>query len=358
MTRRNHNRHDADDLQATTRQSETDSAGQHLLTRRRALKMVGALAMISGSSLSYATTAGAWKPTKSVRLINGFSPGGAADILCRLLAQALSPLLGQSVVVETKTGAGGFIAADAIARSAPDGHTIGLATMGMLTISSQLRGANLPLDVQKDLTPITTVAGIYSLLVAYPGAPFKTVPELIAYAKAHPKGVSYASSGIGSAPNLAAEMFCSQAGVDIVHIPYRGGAQALIDLIAGRVDILIGNMPDFLPQVKSGQIRAIAFAGERAAPALPDLPLIKQWLPDYSVTNWFGMVAPAGMPPEVLQAWNRAFQTVLADPTVRTRMIELGMEVLGGTTDQFRALITSDRARWNKIITSANITLE
>jgi len=327
--------------------------------RRRSLLKLGlAGACLPAAGLAAGASQAAWRPTAPVKLVNGFSPGGAADQLCRLLAQAMSPGLGQPVVVETRTGSGGFIAADAVARSAPDGQTIGLATMGMLTISSQLRGLKLPLDVERDLTLISSVAGIYSILAASPQAPFSSVPELIAYAKANPGRLSYASTGIGSAPNLAAELFRSQAGIDIVHVPYRGGSQAMVDLMANRVDFLIGNMPDFLPQLRSGQIRPIAFAGDGAAPALPDVPLIRQWLPDYSVTNWFGIVAPAKLPAVVLDAWSRTLRDALADADLRARMTELGMEILGGTPQDFQAMVDRDRARWSAVIASANITLE
>ena len=326
--------------------------------KRRLMGLAIAGGTLASLRVHAAETDAAWRPTAVVKLINGFSPGGAADQLCRVLAQPLAAHLGQPVIVETRTGSGGFVAASAVARSPADGHTLGLATMGMLTISSQLRGLSLPLDVQQDLTPICSVAGIYSLLVASPQAPFRDVAELIAYAKAHPGKLSYASTGIGSAPNLAAELFRVQAGVDIVHIPYKGGSQAVVDLIAGRVDMLIGNMPDFLPQLRGGQIRPIAFAGERAAPELPHVPLIKQWLPSYSVTNWFGIVAPARLPPAVLQAWSQALQQVLADSDTRTRMTELGMEIMGGSPQAFQARIDQDRQRWSAVIKSANITLE
>jgi len=326
--------------------------------KRRLMGLAVAGGALASLRLRPAMAQAEWRPATVVRLINGFSPGGSADQLCRVLAQPLAARLGQPVIVETRTGSGGFVAASAVARSAADGHTLGLATMGMLTISSQLRGLSLPLDVQKDLTPICGVAGIYSLLVASPQAPFRDVPELIAYAKANPGKLSYASTGIGSAPNLAAELFRSQAGVNIVHIPYKGGSQAVVDLIAGRVDMLIGNLPDFLPQVRGGQIRPIAFAGERAAPELPGVPLIKQWLPGYSVTNWFGIVAPAGLKPDVLQAWSQALQQVLAEPDTRNRMTELGMEIMGGSPQAFLERIDQDRERWSAVIKSANITLE
>jgi len=299
-----------------------------------------------------------WQPQGPVQLINGFSAGGAGDSLCRVLAEALQPLLGQPVVVETRPGANGFIGAQAVSRSAPDGRTIGMATMSMLTISPQLPGLTLPIDTRKDLTPIATLADIYSMLVSSPDAPFRTVQELIEYARQHPGRISYASAGIGSAPHLAGELFRRQAGIDIVHVPYKGGAQAMVDLQAGRVQMLIGNMPDFMGQVKTGALRGIAFGGDEAAPALPDVPLIKQWLPEYSFSNWFGIVGPAGMPPDVVRGLNAAIQQALSEPKVRTQIAALGAQVVTGDTAAFQALIERDRARWGEIIRDANIRIE
>jgi tripartite-type tricarboxylate transporter receptor subunit TctC len=313
---------------------------------------------IASATLPAWSQAKAWKPARPVRLINGFSAGGSADMLCRILAEALRPLLDQTVIVETKAGANGFIAAEAVARAAPDGLTIGLATMSMLAVAPQLPGLKLPINTQTELTPIGSIAGIYSLLVSPPDAPFRTVPDLIAYAKAHPGAISYASAGTGSTPHLAGELFRRQANIDIVHVPYKGGSQALLDLMAGRVNILIGNMPDFLPQVKSGALRAIAFGGERAAPALPDVPLIKNWLPRYNVNNWFGIVGPAHLPESITTALSNALQAALADPSVRNRMIDLGAEVVPGTPAQLQKMIDDERSRWGEVIRAANIRVE
>jgi tripartite-type tricarboxylate transporter receptor subunit TctC len=318
----------------------------------------GALPRWARAQAGPGAAASGWKPNGPVRLLNGFSAGGAADLLCRILAEALAPALGQPVVVDTRPGANGFIAAQAVARAAPDGRTIGLATMSMLTIAPQLPGMNLPIDPRKELAPIAEVAGIYVLLVAAPDAPFRAVPELIAYAKANPGKISYASAGIGSAPHLAGELFKRQAGIDIVHVPYKGGAQAMVDLEAGRVQMLIGNMPDYLPQVKSGALRGIAFGGDRPSPALPDLPLIRQWLPRYDVSNWFGMVGPAGLPPAVIAGLNGAFQSALAQAAVRAQMDRLGAAVLSGDTAAFQALIDHDWRSWGEVITAAHIRVE
>jgi tripartite-type tricarboxylate transporter receptor subunit TctC len=290
--------------------------------------------------------------------MNGFAAGGSGDFVCRVLADALRPLLGQSVIVDTQAGANGFIAAQTVARAAPDGHTIGLATMSMLTIAPQLPGVKLPISVDTDLTPIANVAGIYKLLIAYPDAPFRAVPELIAYAKANPGKISYASAGIGSSPHLAAELFRSQAGIDIVHIPYKGGAPAIVDLAAGRVQMMIGNMTDFLGQVKGGKLRGIAFGGDRASPALPDLPLIKQWLPQYNVSNWFGIVGPGRLAPHITSALNAAIQKAVAEPAAQARLVEHGAEILAGPVERFNAEIAAYRANWSSVIRTAGIRAE
>jgi tripartite-type tricarboxylate transporter receptor subunit TctC len=325
---------------------------------RRRLIAAGPGAALAAVLPRTAGAQSAWQPTREVRIMNGFAAGGSGEYVCRVLADALRGQLGVPVIVDTQPGANGFIAAGVVARAAPDGHTIGLATMGMLTIAPQLPGQKPPINVETDLTPISNVAGVYKLLVTNPDAPFKTVPELIAYARANPGKISYGSAGVGSSPHMAAELFRTQAGIDIVHVPYKGGAAAMVDLIAGRIQMMIGNMPDFLSQVKAGKLRGIAFGGERASPALPDLPLIKQWLPKYSVTNWFGIVGPGRMPPHVLTALNGAIQKALADPAAQARMLEHGVEILGGPADKFNAEIAAYRANWAVVIKSANIKAE
>jgi tripartite-type tricarboxylate transporter receptor subunit TctC len=325
--------------------------------RRRALIAGGAMALAAGLPRIAGAQSG-WMPTREVRIMNGFAAGGSGDLVCRILADGLRPIFGQGVIVDTQPGANGFIAAQTVARAAPDGHTIGLATMSMLTIAPQLPGMKLPIDVDADLTPLANVAGIYKVLVASPDAPFRTVPELIAYAKANPGKISYASAGIGSSPHLAAELFRSQAGIDIVHVPYRGGAPAVLDVVAGRVQMMIGNMTDFLGQVKGGKLRGIAFGGDRVSPALPELPLIKQWLPKYSVTNWFSMVGPGRLPPQITTALNAALQKAIADPAVQKRLTDNGVEILGGSVEQFRSEISTYRANWSSVIRAAGIRAE
>ena len=326
-------------------------------SRRCALIAGGAMALAAALPRLGAAQS-AWKPVRDVRIMNGFAAGGSGELVCRIAAEALRPLFGQNVIVETQAGANGFIAAQTVARAAPDGHTVGMATMSMLTIAPQLPGVKLQINVETDLTPIANMAGIYSLLVVSPDAPFRTVPELIAYAKARPGAVTYASAGVGSAPHLAAELFRSQAGIDILHVPYKGGAPALLDVAAGRVQMMFGNLSDFLGQVKAGKLRGVAFGGDRAAPVLPDLPLIKQWLPNYSVSNWFSIVGPGHLPANITAAWNAALQKGLSDPAMQSRLADLGAEVLVGSTERFHAEIAAYRANWAGVIRSAGIRAE
>jgi len=326
----------------------------HRFTRRHVLGMLASAAAFPRLAFGQA----AFQPTRDVRIMNGFAAGGSGEFVCRVLAEGLRTQFGVPVIVDTQPGANGFIAAGAVARAAPDGHTIGLATMAMLTISPQLPGQKPPIDPVKDLAPLANVAGVYKLLVFNPEAPFKTVPELIAYAKANPGKISYGSAGVGSSPHMAAELFRSQAGIDIVHVPYKGGAPAIVDLIAGRIQMMIANLPDLLGQVRGGKLRGVAFGGDKASPALPDLPLIKQWLPKYSVTNWFSLVGPGRLPPNLVAAWNASINKALADPAVQARLLEHGVEVIGGSVDRFNAEIAAYRANWAAVIKSANIKAE
>ncbi|MBX9595393.1 MAG: tripartite tricarboxylate transporter substrate binding protein [Roseomonas sp.] len=323
-----------------------------LAMSRRALLVAAGAASLHGQP---AGAQGVWKPAREVKILCGFAPGGAGDLLCRLMADALRAQWGQTVIVETRSGAGGIISAEACARAAPDGHTVVLATMAMLTVSPQLPGVTMPINVETDLTPIASLAGIYKILVANPQAPFRDVPGLIAHARANPQAVTYGSAGVGSSPHLAAELFARQAGVECTHVPYRGGAPAITDLVAGRIGFMIGNMPEFLGQIRGGGLRGIAFGGGGAAPALPDLPLIKQWLPRYDVSNWFGFCGPGRMPAEILAGWNGALQAALADPSTRGKMVEAGMDIMGGPVASFTNLIVADRQRWGGVIQAAGI---
>jgi tripartite-type tricarboxylate transporter receptor subunit TctC len=303
------------------------------------------------------TRAQAAFPSRDIRILCGFAPGGTADLLSRLVAEFVAPSFGQNVVVETKTGASGMIAADTVAKAAPDGHTVSLATMAMHTILPVMPGLRMPFDIDRDLTPIANVANIFNILVASPqsAANFKTIPELIAYGKANPGKLTYASAGNGTSQHLSGELFKKLAGIDMLHVPYRGGAPAIVDIAAGRTDMMFGNMPEFLGQIRGGGLRAIAFGAPRQSPLFPELPLISQTLPDFVVRNWFGIAGPGTMPPAIVARWNEALKKAAATPEFQKRMTENGMEIIVGTAAEFAETIKADRGRWSGVIAEAGI---
>ena len=292
---------------------------------------------------------------RDVRLLVGFSPGGAVDLVARLLAESLRPAFGQTVVVDNRSGASGLIAAEAAAKSPPDGHVLHVVAMSAYTVLPQLPGFRMPLDMDRSLTPVGNVAGVINALVATPRAPFRTVAELIAHAKAKPDAVTYASTGNGTSQHLAAELFSRLAGVSMTHVPYRGGSNAIVDIAASRVDVMFGNFPEFVGQIRDGALRLLAFGGTQPSPLFPDTPLIRDTLPGYTVTNWIGLAGPAGLPGPVVAAWDGALRRVSADTEFRRRLAENGMEVLAEDQAAFRATIAADRQRWGEVIRAANI---
>src|SRR4051812_22004328 len=304
------------------------------------------LAAFAIASLSAAFAAGAQQLKSDVRFLNGFPPGGTSDLLGRLMAEAIGPVVGQKVIVEQRTGASGFIAAEACARSAPDGHTLFLAPMGVMSVAPVMPGQKLTIDVDKDLTPISNLAGVYNMLVVGQSTPFKTVAEVIDYAKKNPGKLTYASSGNGTSQHLSGELFKKLAGVDILHVPYRGGAPAILDMVGGRTTMMFGNMPEFLGQIRGGGLRPVGFGATRASPLFPDLPLISATLPEFKISNWFGVVGPAGQSAEWTAFWNRAIQTISKQPKFIQLMTDNGMELLAGTPEEFKATILADRKKW------------
>jgi tripartite-type tricarboxylate transporter receptor subunit TctC len=290
-----------------------------------------------------------------VRFFCGFPPGGTADLLCRILGDAAKPEIGQNIIVETKTGASGFIANENVANAAPDGRTIGLAAMAALCVSPVMPGQKLPINVDTDLTPIANIVGVYNMLVFGKHVPFRTVPELIAYAKANPGKLSYASAGNGTSQHLAGELFKKMAGVDILHVPYRGGAPAIQDMVAGNVSIMFGNMPEFLGQIAGGNLIPIAFGAPRQSPMFPKLPLISQYLPGYEVVNWFAVFGPKGLPADLTDVWNKALRAAVAKPEVQKRFLESGMDTVIGSPADLKATIVADRKKWAEVIKEAGM---
>jgi len=317
-----------------------------------ALAMAGAFA--SGGP---ALAAEASFPSQEIRFINAFAPGGTSDLLGRILADQLSKQLGQRVVVDNRTGAAGVIATQELARAAPDGHTILLASMGIMTITPQLQ--SVPYDIEKDLAPIANVASVYNLLVASPKSEIRTWQDLVRLGKDSTRSPRCATVGAGSSQQLSCVLFASLTGSRIDQVPYRGGAPAILDITSGRVDVMFGNMPEFMGQIRDGGLRPIAYGAASASPLLPDVPVVsKTGLPDFVIPNWFGVVMPGGASPAVLQRWNAELNKALDAPEVQRRFTENGLQRIGGTREAFQQQIAEDRARWGKVIREHNIRPE
>jgi len=304
---------------------------------------------------------GAWAqnwPTKPVKLINGYPPGGGADILARMVAEKLTEVLGQQVIVDNRTGATGLIAAGAVASSAPDGYTLLEYTMNMSCSSVVMPGQALTYDPDKDLMPVILIAGLDNLLYVNPKTPFKTVKEIIDYAKANPGKLTYASSGVGGSYHLWGAQFAYMAGIDMLHVPFRGGPPAIAEIIAGRVDMMFGNLVEVLPYIQSGAVRPIAFTSVPPSLVIPGLPTIAQTLPSYRADNWFGIGAPTGTPPEIVDRLNTEVNKIIKTPEFREKLVSLGFQPLGGSVEDMKQTIQRDRAKWKAVIEAQGIRLE
>ena len=278
------------------------------------------------------------------------APGSATDNLARLVAPEMAKQLGQPVVVDNRPGGALTIGIDAVAKSAPDGYTIGMGPVGALAITRHMV-EKLPYDIERDLQPVALVTTGYMLLAASPKAPFTTVRELIAYAKAHPGKLSNASSSNGSPGHVSGELFKYMTGTDIVHVPYKGGAPAIADLIAGHVELMFESTNSIAPHVRAGRVRALAVTGARRAHSLPEVPtMIETGVPGYEVTAWSGVIAPAGLPRPVLERLNAAVNAAINEPATRERLAEMGSESGGGTPEDYAALIRRDSAKWAEVI--------
>ncbi|WP_428685468.1 Bug family tripartite tricarboxylate transporter substrate binding protein [Reyranella sp.] len=320
--------------------------------RRRTFASAGTAALV-GSLAGW--PAMAQKISGDVRFLCGFAPGGTADLLCRIMAEALTPEVGQKVIVDTKTGASGFIANEALANSTPDGRTIGLAAMAAMCVSPVMPGQKLPINVDTDLTPIANVAGVTNMLVVGKHMQYRTVPEIIDFAKKNPGKLTYASAGNGTSQHLAAELFKKMAGINMVHVPYRGGAPAIQDMISGNCDMMFGNMPEFLGQIGGGGLIPVAFGSPKPSPLFPNLPLISKFLPGFEVVNWFGVFGSKGLPADLVELWNKALRAAVAKPDVQKRFVENGMDSVIGSPAEFKATIIADRKKWEEVIKGAGI---
>jgi tripartite-type tricarboxylate transporter receptor subunit TctC len=288
-------------------------------------------------------------PAKTVRIIAPFPAASVADVLARPIAQKMNEAWGQPVIVDNRTGAGGGVGAELVAKSPPDGYTLLLGTIGTNAINASLY-SKLPYHVLKDFAPITLVADSYLLLVMHPSVPIKTVKELVALAKAHPGKLNFGSAGAGTSPHLAGELFKHLAGVSITHVPYKGSPQSAIDLMAGRLDLIFANGAPSLPHIRTGRMRLIAISAAKRDPAMPDVPTIGETIPGFACAPWWGLLAPAGTPREVVTKLHSETVRILALPEVKSHYANLGMTAISNTPEQFAAYITEETARWAKIV--------
>jgi tripartite-type tricarboxylate transporter receptor subunit TctC len=322
------------------------------ISRRKLVSFACALGSLCVTGIVAAQT----YPNRSVNIVIGFPPGGAIDTIARVMAPKMSADLGQPVVIENKAGAGGVIGMQSVARAEPDGHTVFMGTMGNFSITPALV-KDLPYNVAKDFAPVTQVASSGFMLYVNAALPIKTVTELIAYAKANPGKTNFSSSGNGGLPHMAAEMFASTAGIKMTHIPYKGSAPSVNDLIAGQVQLTFEAVSIGLPHVKSGKLRALATTGLQRLDVLPDVPTVAETIAGFNVTNWFGMAVPAKTSPERIARLNQSVVKALQDPDVKKTLASLGVNPVGDSPTEFGAYIQSEFVRWQKVINDANIKL-
>ena len=298
----------------------------------------------------------AW-PAKPIRMIVGFAAGGSTDVTARIVAQALSERLGQPVVVENRGGAGGNIGAEAAAKADPDGYTLLMATSSTFAANPNLY-KSLPFDVRKDFAPITVTAFIPNLLVVNPSVPANSVAELIAYLKANPDKLNFASAGNGTSQHLSGELFNSLAGVRMTHVAYRGGAPAVTDLLSGQVQVTFAPLVEVIQQVRAGKLKALGITTAKRSPLLPEVPTILESLPGYEVALWNGLLAPANTPPDIIDRVNRAAIEALRSPEVKAKLAEQGSEPVGNTPAEFRAFIESELVKWRRLVEISGATVQ
>jgi tripartite-type tricarboxylate transporter receptor subunit TctC len=321
-----------------------------MISRRTAicLAVIGlstAASMGSASAQDY--------PTRPVKWVVGYPPGGATDIIARLLGQRLSERLGQQFVIENKPGAGNNIATESVINAEPDGYTLLLVNPANY-INATLYG-NLKFNVIRDLAPIAAFNRVPNVMTVNKDVPAKTVAEFIAYVKANPGKVNLASSGNGTSVHLSGEMFMAMAGVKMQHVPYRGAAPAITDLLGGQVQLIFDNMPSILQHVRAGSVRALAVTGTARSPLLPDVPVLADTIPGYEASALFGVGAPKNTPKAIIEKLNKEINAVLAEPAIKARLLDLGGEPLIGTPEAFGAMIVAETDKWKKVIEEAKV---
>mgnify|MGYP001608649327 CR=1 FL=1 len=316
------------------------------------------LVMLSGLSASVAAVAATAQrhaeqyPTRPVRLIVPFAPGGGTDLMARIFAQKFSESVGQAVVVDNRAGGGGTIGTEIVARAAPDGYTLCMVSTSYSTNAALFK---LPYDPVNDITPIAMLGDAGILLTLHPSVPARSVPELIALAKAKPGSLNFASTGTGGNTHLATELFNIMAGTQMTHVPYKGTGPALNDLLGGQVQLIMGTLGVMLPHVKTGRLRGLAVTNAKRNSALPEVPTIAETLPGYEATLWYGVWGPKGLPRNVVTLWNTELRKAARLPDVKQRFAGEGVEPADGPPEVFRNVVERDVAKWVKVVKAANI---
>lgn len=322
------------------------------------MKLVVCSIVVVFSSLFPTVVLGQAYPTRPVRIVVGSAAGGPIDLVARLTAQKLSEVFDQQFVIENRTGAGGTIAGEYVARSAPDGYTLSMGSAATLCIAPALY-PKLPYDPVRDFSPISVVAATSFVLVAHPSIPARSVKEFIALAKAKPGQLRFGSAGSGSATHLSAELFRSMAKIDVVHVPYKGGSQAIIDVLSGQIDFMFDTIPNSRQHVKAGKLRALGVTGSQRSPVMRDLPTIAEaGIAGYEATTWFGLLAPAGTPRDSVSRLSAASRKIVANEDMKQRMLGQGLEPVGNTPEQFAQLIKLELPKWAKVVRSSGARVE
>lgn len=317
---------------------------------------IGALSL--GVLLCHAALAQSAYPNKPINLIVPYGAGGSADSRSRQIAQKMSVILKQPIVVDNKPGAGGNIGTEFVARSVPDGYTIGMGNFAPMAVNKTLFG-NLRYDPETDLSPIILIEKGPLVLVVNPNSPYQTIGDIVAAAKAKPGVLTFSSGGIGGSHQLSAELFELNAGISMIHVPYKSGSAALTDLMGGNVDLMFDQMYSAVPSIKAGKLRPIAITSKKRSPLLPNVPSFAELgYPKVEVLNWQGLIAPRGTPKAIIDQLNTAANQVLRDPTLRELMLSQGNEIGGGTPADFAALIKAEAAKWSAVVKTANIKPE
>src|SRR5258707_11671504 len=322
--------------------------------RTASMRIPGTLATMFSLLLMQSFAAAQEFPAKPIKLIVPFPAGGPNDIIARVVGQRMSELTKQPVVVDNRGGQAGVLGTHAIAKSNPDGYTIGIVSASALVISPSME--KVPYDAQKDIAPVTLVVTVPEMLVVACNVPAKNMAELVALARAQPGKLNFASAGLGGLPHLAGELFKLTAKIDVVHVPYRGAAPAINDLLGQQVQMTFLDLPVLLPHIAAGTLRPIALGAPTRAPTAPDVPTTAEvGMPDLLIENWYGMIAPGGTPPAIVARLNRIATAAMGDPAVKEKLADQGLTVVGDTPEHFRAFIGSENAKWAKVINDAGL---